>query len=49
MLEDWTVWEIVAYIDGRNEAYANEDKPEAMSGNEFDALLSVHNILHSVN
>jgi hypothetical protein len=47
-LEDWTVWEIVAYVDGRNEAYAADSKPEAMGNDEFEQLLATHNI-NSVN
>lgn len=43
------MWEIVAYVDGRNENYAKDDRPEAMSNEEFDELLSIHNIPHSVN
>lgn len=39
---------MVAYIDGRNEAYAKDDRPEAMSNDEFDELLEKHNI-KSVN
>lgn len=43
------MWEIVAYVDGRNEAYARDDKPEAMTNDEFDDLLRKHNIPISVN
>lgn len=48
-MEDWTVWEIVAYVDGRNEAYAKDDRPDPMSNDEFDELLAVHNLSNSVN
>lgn len=40
-----TLWELVAYIDGRNELNAPEgEKAEAMSNDEFDAMLANHNI-----
>ena len=40
---------MVAYIDGRNESYAKDDKPEAMSNDEFDELLSIHGLSDTVN
>ena len=43
-MEDYTLWEIVAYIDGRNEANGAADKAEPMSNDEFDAMLAAHNL-----
>lgn len=43
-VEDWTLWELVAYVEGRNEAYAGDSKPDAMSNDEFDDLLAKHGI-----
>lgn len=42
-MEDHTLWEVVAYIDGLNRANGSE-KAEAMSNDDFDALLQAHNI-----
>lgn len=40
---DLTLWEIVAYVDGHNRAQEPE-KQEAMSNDEFEGLLSMHNV-----
>lgn len=41
----WSLWELVAYVDGRNELNAGDgDKAEAMSDDAFEALLARHNI-----
>lgn len=42
MVEDLTLWEIVAFIDGYNRANADPEKPEAMSDEEFDDLVAMH-------
>lgn len=44
MIEDLTLWEIVAYIDGHNRANSDPEKPEAMSNDEFDEMLQNHKI-----
>lgn len=49
-VEDWTIWEIVAYVDGRNEAYgASGPDVKPMTDEEFDDLLEKHNVSHMVN
>lgn len=42
-LEDHSLWEVVAYIDGLNRANGG-NKTEHMSNDAFDALLAAHNI-----
>ncbi|UEM17346.1 hypothetical protein J4G43_025790 [Bradyrhizobium barranii subsp. barranii] len=44
MVEDLSLWEIVAFIDGYNRANADPEKPEAPSDDEFDAMLAKHGI-----
>ncbi|MCK1684242.1 hypothetical protein IVA87_33870 [Bradyrhizobium sp. 147] len=44
MVEDLTLWEIVAFIDGYNRANADPEKPEAMSDDDFDAMLAKHKV-----
>lgn len=49
-VEDWTIWEIVAYVDGRNEAYGGDGPAvKPMTDEEFDDLLEKHNVSHMVN
>lgn len=44
LVEDLTLWEIVAFIDGYNRANADPEKPEAMTNEDFDALLAKHKV-----
>ena len=44
MIEDLTLWEIVAYIDGYNQANEDPNKQEAMSDQDFEDLLAMHNV-----
>lgn len=44
MTEDLTLWEIVAYVDGYNRANADPEKPDAMSDDDFDEMLSMHKV-----
>ncbi|UGX98230.1 hypothetical protein G6321_00025135 [Bradyrhizobium barranii subsp. barranii] len=44
MVEDLTIWEIAAYVDGHNRANADPEKPEAMSDDDFDDLLMRHKV-----
>jgi transketolase N-terminal domain/subunit len=40
-MEEHTLWEIVAYIDGRNRINGGE-KAEHMSNDDFDKMLEAH-------
>jgi hypothetical protein len=44
VVEDLSLWEIVAFIDGYNRANADPEKPEAMSDDEFDDMLAMHKV-----